>query len=117
MSERYIASVDQGTASSRCLIFDHEGRVVSVSQVEHRQIVPRPGHVEHDPVEIWNNVQYVVATALATADLRASDLVGLGLTNQRESQILLMLRQFMEHDAVPHGERMHVVPRAPHIGI
>ncbi|MEZ0293080.1 MAG: glycerol kinase GlpK [Solirubrobacteraceae bacterium] len=88
MSERYIASVDQGTASSRCLIFDREGRVVSVSQVEHRQIVPRPGHVEHDPVEIWNNVQYVVATALATADLRASDLVGLGITNQRETTVL-----------------------------
>ena len=86
--ERYIASVDQGTASSRCLIFDHEGRVVSVSQVEHRQIVPAPGRVEHDPVEIWNNVQYVVATALATADLRVSDLVGLGLTNQRETTVL-----------------------------
>ena len=69
MSERYIASVDQGTASSRCLVFDRRARVVSVSQVEHEHIFPRPGLVEHDPEEIWRNVQHVVADALAKAQL------------------------------------------------
>jgi glycerol kinase len=88
VSERFIASVDQGTASSRCLIFDERARIVSVSQVEHRHIFPRPGQVEHDPEEIWHNVQYVVADALATAQLGVGDLVGLGLTNQRETTVL-----------------------------
>jgi glycerol kinase len=88
VSERYIASVDQGTASSRCLIFDAGSRIVSVSQVEHRPIFPRPGLVEHDPEEIWRNVQRVVADALAKASLQVTDLVGLGLTNQRETTVL-----------------------------
>ena len=88
MSERFIASVDQGTASSRCLIFDATGRVVSVSQVEHRAILPRPGHVEHDPEEIWRNVQHVVSDALSSAQLGVRDLVGLGITNQRETTVL-----------------------------
>ena len=88
MSERYIASVDQGTASSRCLVFDERARIVSVSQVEHRHIFPRPGHVEHDPREIWRNVQHVVADALATAQLGVRDLVALGITNQRETTVL-----------------------------
>jgi glycerol kinase len=88
VSERYIASVDQGTASSRCLIFDRRARVVSVSQVEHEHIFPRPGHVEHDPEEIWRNVQHVVDDALATAQLSVSDIVALGITNQRETTVL-----------------------------
>jgi glycerol kinase len=88
VSERYIASVDQGTASSRCLVFDERARIVSVSQVEHRHIFPRPGHVEHDPREIWRNVQHVVADALATAQLGVRDLVALGITNQRETTVL-----------------------------
>ena len=88
MSERYIASVDQGTASSRCLIFDRRSRIVSVSQVEHTPFYPRPGLVEHDPEEIWRNVQRVVADALSKASLSVSDLVGLGLTNQRETTVL-----------------------------
>jgi glycerol kinase len=86
--ERYIASVDQGTASSRCLIFDKRARVVSVSQVEHHHIFPKPGRVEHDPQEIWHNVQHVVADALATAQIDLRDLVGLGITNQRETTVL-----------------------------
>jgi glycerol kinase len=86
--ERYIASVDQGTASSRCLIFDKRARVVSVSQVEHHHIFPKPGRVEHDPQEIWHNVQHVVADALATAQIDIRDLVGLGITNQRETTVL-----------------------------
>ncbi len=88
MSERYIASVDQGTASSRCLVFDGAARVVSVSQIEHCHIYPKPGWVEHDPEEIWRNVQYVVQDALATVGLGVPDLVALGITNQRETTVL-----------------------------
>ena len=64
---QYIAAIDQGTTSSRCMIFDHSGSVVSVSQKEHRQIFPRAGWVEHDPMELWINVREVVATAIAKA--------------------------------------------------
>jgi glycerol kinase len=88
VSERFIASVDQGTASSRCLIFDQRARVVSVSQVEHEHIFPRPGWVEHDPDEIWRNVQHVVADALAAAELSVTDMLALGITNQRETTVL-----------------------------
>ncbi len=88
MSEQFIASVDQGTASSRCLVFDGRARVVSVSQIEHRHIFPRPGYVEHDAAEIWRNVQYVVQDALATVGLAVGDVVALGITNQRETTVL-----------------------------
>jgi len=88
VSERYIASVDQGTASSRCLVFDRRARVVSFSQVEHEHIFPRPGLVEHDPEEIWRNVQHVVSDALAAAQLTVSDIVAMGITNQRETTVL-----------------------------
>jgi glycerol kinase len=88
VSERFIASVDQGTASSRCLIFDRRARVVAISQVEHEHIYPRPGRVEHDPEEIWRNVQRVVADALAMAQLTVEDVVALGITNQRETTVV-----------------------------
>ena len=88
MSEQFIASVDQGTASSRCLVFDGRARVISVSQIEHRHIFPRPGYVEHDAAEIWRNVQYVVQDALATVGLAVGDVVALGITNQRETTVL-----------------------------
>ncbi len=88
MRERYVAAVDQGTASSRCLVFDEAARVVAVAQKEHRQIFPRAGWVEHDPYEIWNNVQEVLAGALAKAGVEHTDLVALGLTNQRETTVL-----------------------------
>jgi glycerol kinase len=88
MRERYIAGIDQGTASSRCLIFDHSGRIVSVAQKEHRHIFPRPGWVEHDPEEIWANVQQVVSQALSDAGLAPKDLAALGIANQRETTIV-----------------------------
>jgi glycerol kinase len=84
----YIASVDQGTASSRCIVFDHAARVVSVSQKEHRHLFPRPGLVEHDPLEIWRNVLAVVRDALAAASLTVRDLAALGITNQRETTVV-----------------------------
>ena len=88
MSEQYVAAIDQGTASSRCLVFDRSARLVSVAQKEHRHIFPRPGWVEHDPEEIWANVEEVVQSALDKAQLKTSDLVALGIANQRESTIV-----------------------------
>jgi glycerol kinase len=88
MNGRYVASIDQGTASSRCFVFDDRARIVSVAQHEHRQHFPRPGWVEHDPEEIWRNVQLVVRVALDKADLSPSDLCGVGIANQRETTVL-----------------------------
>jgi glycerol kinase len=85
MSEQYVAAIDQGTASSRCLIFDRSARIVSVSQKEHQQFFPRPGWVEHDAEEIWRNVEEVVRDALDKAQLRPADLVAVGIANQRET--------------------------------
>jgi glycerol kinase len=87
-SNRYIAAIDQGTASSRCLVFDQRARIVSVAQKEHHQIFPRPGWVEHDPWELWRNVLEVVREALATAQLAPSDVVALGIANQRETTVV-----------------------------
>ncbi len=88
MSEQYVASIDQGTTSSRCMIFNHAGRVVSVDQKEHEQIFPRAGWVEHNPVEIWENVRAVTAAALAKADLQVADIAAVGITNQRETAMV-----------------------------
>jgi glycerol kinase len=88
VSERYIASIDQGTASSRCLVFDHRARIVAVGQKEHHHIYPRPGWVEHDPEEIWRNVLEVVEQALGTANLGLRDLEALGIANQRETTVV-----------------------------
>ncbi|WP_310728940.1 glycerol kinase GlpK [Streptomyces sp. N2A] len=87
-TEKYVAAIDQGTTSSRCIIFDHDGAIVAVDQREHRQIFPRPGWVEHDATEIWTKVQAVVAGALTKAGLRADQLSALGITNQRETTVL-----------------------------
>jgi glycerol kinase len=88
MSERYVAAIDQGTASSRCMVFDHSARIVSISQKEHQHLFPRPGWVEHDPEEIWRNVEEVVQDALDKAQLTPSNLVALGIANQRESTLV-----------------------------
>src|SRR5439155_20243289 len=74
LMSRYVAAVDQGTTSTRAMIFDHAGGVVAVDQREHEQIFPKAGWVEHDPEEIWENTRAVVAGALAKADLAASDI-------------------------------------------
>ncbi|WP_031509971.1 glycerol kinase GlpK [Streptomyces megasporus] len=84
----YVAAIDQGTTSSRCIIFDRDGAIVAVDQREHKQIFPKPGWVEHDATEIWSKVQAVVAGALAKAGLRARDLGAMGITNQRETTVL-----------------------------
>ena len=84
----YIAAIDQGTTSSRCLVFDRDGRVVAGAQREFAQILPRPGWVEHDPAEIWTSVQEVVAGALERGGLGAADLAAVGITNQRETTVV-----------------------------
>ena len=85
---RFVAAIDQGTTSSRCIVFDAKGGIVAVDQKEHRQIFPRPGWVEHDPEEIWTNVQAVVAGALKKAKIKAKQLAAVGVTNQRETTVL-----------------------------
>lgn len=85
---RLVAALDQGTTSTRCMLFDHDGREVARAQREHRQIMPRPGWVEHDPQEIWQNTCAVITEVLTRADVRGHDFVGLGIANQRETTLL-----------------------------
>lgn len=84
----FVASIDQGTTSTRCMIFDHNGLEVGRHQLEHEQILPRPGWVEHNPTEIWGRTQTVVTSALNNTNLKAADIVALGITNQRETTIV-----------------------------
>ncbi len=88
MERRLVAAIDQGTTSSRCLFFDFEGRVVSLHQLEHRQIYPRPGWVEHDPEEIWSKTAEVIRGAMAKADVSSSEVMAVGVTNQRETTVI-----------------------------
>jgi glycerol kinase len=85
---QYVAAIDQGTTSTRCMIFDHDGAVVSVGQKEHEQIFPRAGWVEHDATEIWANTREVVGQALARSNVGPSDIVAVGITNQRETTVV-----------------------------
>ena len=85
---RYVGAIDQGTTSSRFIVFDKQGDIVSVAQKEHQQIYPKPGWVEHDPLEIMSNTNEVIGAALARANLSASDLAAVGITNQRETTLL-----------------------------
>ena len=85
---KYIAALDQGTTSTRCILFDKSGQIVSNSQKEHPQIYPQPGWVEHDAEEIWKNSQEVFLSALAQKDLSIHDIVSIGITNQRETTLV-----------------------------
>ncbi|HJT02722.1 MAG TPA: glycerol kinase GlpK [Pseudonocardiaceae bacterium] len=85
---QYVAAIDQGTTSTRCMIFNHAGRVVSADQREHQQYFPAAGWVEHDPLEIWANTCQVTAGALARAGLAAGDIAAVGITNQRETTVV-----------------------------
>ena len=86
--KKYVASIDQGTTSTRFIIFDHEGNIISVDQKEHKQIYPRPGWVEHDPMEIWVNTHEVMFGALEKKKIKASEIEAVGITNQRETTIV-----------------------------
>lgn len=84
----FVLSLDQGTTSTRAIIFDANGVPVSDSQLEHRQIFPRPGWVEHDPEEILRHSRRVIADAIAVADLSSEQIACLGITNQRETTVM-----------------------------
>src|SRR5579872_2363352 len=84
----FVGAVDQGTTSTRFMIFDHGGREVARHQLEHEQILPQAGWVEHNPTEIWERTRAVIETALNTAGLSAADLAALGITNQRETTVV-----------------------------
>jgi glycerol kinase len=85
---RYIGAIDQGTTSTRFIVFDRAGKVVACAQKEHRQIYPQPGWVEHDAEEIWQRTQEVIGEAMAQAGLRAAELAAVGITNQRETTVV-----------------------------
>ena len=86
--ERYVAAVDQGTTSTRCILFDQGGRLVSVSQAEHAQHYPRPGWVEHDAAEIWRNLTRIVPEAVERAGVAPEQVVAIGIANQRETTLV-----------------------------
>jgi glycerol kinase len=85
---KYCAAIDQGTTSSRCILFDHGGNIVSVAQKEHRQIFPQPGWVEHDPLEIWTNTQEVIRGAMEKGHCSPKEIAAVGVTNQRETTVV-----------------------------
>jgi glycerol kinase len=88
MTSRYIAAIDQGTTGTRCILFDRAGRVVASAYAEHRQIYPRAGWVEHDPIEIWHQTQRVIRDALRAAGVLPREIAAIGITNQRETTVV-----------------------------
>ena len=84
---KYVAAIDQGTTSTRCMIFNHASNVVGAAQLEHKQIYPKPGWVEHDPLEIWRRTQEVIRAALARARIKPHEIAAVGVTNQRETVV------------------------------
>src|SRR5215208_5454582 len=84
----FVAAIDQGTTSTRFMIFNYAGQVIAFHQLEHQQIYPQPGWVEHDPVEIWQRTQEVIRGAMQKAKIVASDLAAIGITNQRETTVV-----------------------------
>jgi glycerol kinase len=84
----YVAAIDQGTTSTRFIVFDRSGRIVSAAQKEHEQILPKPGWIEHDPDEIWRRTQEVIEEGMRAKELRPEDLAAIGITNQRETTIV-----------------------------
>ncbi|NKY56778.1 glycerol kinase GlpK [Nocardia flavorosea] len=85
---RYVAAIDQGTTSSRCILFDRSGQIAGVAQREHDQLFPKPGWVEHDPETLWRNTEFVLGAALEKAEVRAADIAAVGVTNQRETTVV-----------------------------
>lgn len=88
MSKDYIMAIDQGTTSSRAVLFNHKGEIVGTGQQEFEQFFPKPGWVEHDANEIWTSVLACMAGALRTADIEANQVAGIGITNQRETAVV-----------------------------
>lgn len=87
-TKKYIIALDQGTTSSRTIIFDHDANIINISQREFPQIYPKPGWVEHDPIKIWATQSATLTEALAISDIRSDQIAGIGITNQRETTIV-----------------------------
>ena len=85
---KYVVAIDQGTTSTRAIVFDHSGSIVSSGQLEHDQILPQAGWVEHDPEQIWRNTREVIGQALSKADITRHDVEAVGITNQRETAVV-----------------------------
>ena len=85
---KYVAAIDQGTTSTRFMIFDHGGHVIAVDQKEHQQIYPKPGWVELNALEIWERTQEVIQGALSNGNISPQDIVAIGITNQRETTVV-----------------------------
>src|SRR5436189_3820671 len=85
---KYILALDQGTTSSRAIVFDHAGSIISVAQKEFPQIFPKPGWVEHDPRDIWSTQLGVAAEVLTKANIATADVAAIGITNQRETTVV-----------------------------
>jgi glycerol kinase len=127
----WLAAIDQGTTSTRCIVFDANGSLVAAAQKEHEQIYPRPGWVEHDPIAIWRNTETVIAAALAQAKLSVGDCAGIGITNQRETTVVWNKRTGVplcnalvwqdtrvddivaKYSAAGHGERVRALTGLP----
>src|SRR3954469_24393493 len=88
MTDRYVVAIDQGTTSTRCIVFDRRGRLVSLAQHEHKPYYPRPGWVEHDAAEIWRNVERLAPEALRDAGITCEQVAAVGIANQRETTLL-----------------------------
>ncbi len=88
MQKKYVVALDQGTTSSRAIVFDHDANIVSVSQREFTQLYPNPGWVEHDPMEIWASQSSVLVEALARAGIHSDEVAAIGITNQRETTVI-----------------------------
>ena len=86
--KNYILTLDQGTTSSRAILFDHEGKIVSLAQKEFKQFYPKPGWVEHDPMEIWSSQASVITEAILKENLKAEEIAAIGITNQRETTVV-----------------------------
>ena len=87
-SSRYVIALDQDTVFTHCSVFDHDGKLIVTTERDHRQILPAPGRVEHDPMEIWKNARLTLAEALAILEITSNDVAALGITNQRETAVL-----------------------------
>jgi glycerol kinase len=117
---RFVGAIDQGTSSTKFVIYDHAGSCVGMHQLEHRQHYPQRGWVEHDPEEIWDNTQKCIVKALEKARLSPGDLEAVGVTNQRESTVVwnrcVRIRAFHDHIAavgVPWGFKRQIDSTAP----
>ena len=86
--KKYVIAMDQGTTSSRCILFDRQGNICSVAQKEFPQLYPQPGWVEHDPMEIWSTQMGVTMEAMQKVDARAGEIAAIGITNQRETTVV-----------------------------